>query len=517
MIINKFQQRNSLLKMILFLVLFLGAGSVVPLISGCEEKSELEAQESKTKQANLIQKADIEDHKKVMYAMQQSYREVAKKVLPVVVEINVVEVVRQKAPQMPFSPWDFFDDGWPFSDPDQGRQRRQPKEREFRKQGLGSGVLIKNEGNRHYVVTNSHVVGKADEISVRLNDGREYEAKIAGKDERTDLALVYFESREEIPVIELADSEDLMVGDIVFAVGNPLGFESSLTQGIISALGRRAQPGSQIADFTDYIQTDAAINPGNSGGALVDLEGRLVGINSWIASRSGGSNGIGFAIPVNVVKKASSDFIEKGKVVYGWLGVSIADVSLPAYENLVKDLEIEGEKGALVLNLFEDSPAAKGGILPGDLIIKANQKDIENSKQLTRVVGKSSPGDRIDFTVIRYGKRENATVKIESRQSEEEIAGNTSLWPGMLVSQVDQDLKERLEIPGHKKGLLIRNIIKGSAPDIAGFRQGDFITKINDSEVETVMDFYQLLNQADNEISFRVYRQGREILLGLVP
>ena len=203
-------------------------------------------------------------------SFQYSFRQVAGQALPVVVEINVVEVVRQTGPGFD-SPWEFFFGPSP---------RQGEDEEEFRQPGLGSGVIVQRDGKKAYVVTNNHVVGSADEISVRLHDGREYEARIVGKDPRTDLSLVVFETNEEVPVARLGDSDSLQVGDWALAVGNPFGFESTVTAGIISALGRRPERGTQIASFTDYIQTDAAINPGNSGGPLVDLDGRVIGINS---------------------------------------------------------------------------------------------------------------------------------------------------------------------------------------------------------------------------------------------
>ena len=357
-----------------------------------ENPTTLHAESNPGKSEQIVVQSDT--GRNLLYALQDQYRLVAKEVLPAVVEINVVEVIKQQIPGNNFSPFDLFNDNWPFrsfpfGNPDQDREEKDPPlEREFRKQGLGSGVIIQANGSKYYVISNNHVVGNADEISIRLYDGREYEGKIVGTDMRTDLALVSFDTRESIPVIELGNSDELLAGDIVFAVGNPLGFESTITQGIISALGRKAEAGRQIADFTDYIQTDAAINPGNSGGALVNLEGELIGINTWIASRTGGSDGLGFAIPVNNVKKAINSFIEKGRIEYGWLGVSISDV---IDEKLGEDLGISNIKGSLILNLFSNSPAAKGGLLPGDYIIRINNTEIRDSDHLTNVIGNIAP------------------------------------------------------------------------------------------------------------------------------
>ncbi|HTP59626.1 MAG TPA: trypsin-like peptidase domain-containing protein, partial [Spirochaetia bacterium] len=245
-----------------------------------------------------------------LQAIQYSFREVAKKVLPVVVEIDVTEVVKQQAPMQ--SPFDWF-----FNQPPGGRGGG---DRSFRRSGLGSGILVRKGSGSYFVLTNNHVVDQATNISVKLADQRVFRAKVVGTDPRKDLAVVSFDSRDAIPLADLGDSNDLQVGDIVLAVGNPLGFENTITMGIVSALGRRG-PSGQVAPNTDYIQTDASINQGNSGGALVNVKGEVIGINTWIAAPTGGNVGLGFAIPVNNVKKAIDDFLSKGKVEYGWLGV----------------------------------------------------------------------------------------------------------------------------------------------------------------------------------------------------
>jgi serine protease Do len=440
-----------------------------------------------------------------IYALQDKYREVAATVLPAVVEINVTEIIKQQIPGQTFSPWEFF--GFPEQGNGEGPQSR---EREFKKQGLGSGVIVRRDGKKYYVITNNHVVGNADEISVRLNDGRDFEAKVVGTDSRTDLALIIIESRESLPIIGTADSDRLMVGDIVFAVGNPLGFESTVTQGIISALGRKAQAGSQIADFTEYIQTDAAINPGNSGGALVNLKGELIGINTWIASRTGGSDGIGFAIPVNRVNKAVDDFITKGKIEYGWLGVTIG---IPPEEGM----DFEGNTGAFIGNLFTGSPADKDGLQPGDLIIEVNSNKIEDSSQLQRIIGTIAPGKNVRMKVIRNGREETLVVTLEERQKEEEIGNDSSLWPGISVVELNSDIRDQLELPRRLDGVVIAYVSEGSSSSSAGLRPGDVITKVNGNRIGSLGDFYKKINDVENEeISFRIYRDGQEAILGIV-
>jgi serine protease Do len=445
---------------------------------------------------------------KTLESIQYSFRQVAQKALPVVVEVNVVEVIKQDLPHFN-SPWDFFFGPSPLD--------RSPQEREYRRPGLGSGVIVQGGSGKIYVVTNNHVVGSADEISVRLYDSREYEAKIVGKDPRTDLALVVFETSEEIPVAELGDSDKLEVGDWALAVGNPFGFESTVTAGIVSALGRRPETATQVASFTDYIQTDAAINPGNSGGALLNIRGEVVGINTWIASQSGGSVGLGFAIPINNVKKAISDFISEGKVVYGWLGVQIVDASTQQYPDYIQSMGLKDRGGALVLNLFKGSPAEKGGLLPGDVIVEIGDTKISGSDQLTRIIGNISPGEKIDFTFVRYSEEQRATVKLVAREDEETVQSNTNIWPGMLAVPLSDEARNQLNLPRNLRGVVIGGVVEGSPASFASLRQGDVITAIGREKVSGMMDFYRALNQStEREILFRIQREGKEIILGII-
>lgn len=434
-----------------------------------------------------------------------SFREVAEQVLPVVVEINTVEVIRQTVPQFP-SPWDFF-----FGP----RQQQEPQEREFRRPGLGSGVIVRRDGATVYVLTNNHVVGDAREISVKLYDGRDFEGEIVGKDSRTDLALVKFETRDEVPIARLGDSDSLYVGDWVLAVGNPLGFESTVTAGIVSALGRRPQPGSPIAGFTDYIQTDASINPGNSGGALADIHGKIVGINTWIASRSGGSVGLGFAIPINNAKRAIQDFIETGSIAYGWLGVSIQDVSPQSMPGLGEDLGIEEQQGALVMNVHRDSPAATAGIRPGDFVVQIDNTAITDSTQMTRVVGNIQPGRRAGFTLIRDGRRMTVGVTLDRRGTEDEVAAPSGMWPGMAVVPLTGSMREARNIEDDVTGVLIASVMQEGPAAIAGLRNGDVVTQVNGTQVRSARDFYRALDAARGEILFRVNRQGVRVVVGM--
>jgi serine protease Do len=432
---------------------------------------------------------------------QQVFRDVAAEVLPVVVEVNVVDVVEVQQPQSPF---EFF-----FG-PD---QEGEGDERQFRRQGLGSGVIVRRNGNTAYVITNAHVVSEVDEVSVVLSDEREFDAEIVGTDRRLDLALLSFEAEGDIPVAEFGNSNELEVGNWVVAVGNPLGFQSTVTTGIVSALGRSApRQGQAVSNVTNFIQTDAAINPGNSGGALANLDGEIIGINTWIASRSGGSVGLGFAIPANNAQKAVEDFIEHGQVVYGWLGVSIGDANPQAYPNVREDLELGEASGALVFNVYTGSPADEEGILPGDYITAVNGNSIENSGELTRFVGGLRPGETVEFELIRYGEPRTVTVDITQRRPEEEIQQQTGrVWPGMYVINLTDQLSERLNLGG-EDGVVVRAAVEGSPAAQSGLRQGDLITVVNGQSIDSMQSFYRALNEDGGPSDqVRIIRQGRTI------
>lgn len=440
-----------------------------------------------------------------MSNIQAAFREVAQKVLPSVVEIDVVNVVKAQLPATT-SPFDFF--FGPRNPNDQ------PKEQEFRQEGLGSGVLVKRGGGSVYVLTNNHVVGEAEEINVRFADGRSYTANLVGKDPKKDLALVVFKTDAKIPVAELGDSDVLQVGDWVLAVGSPLGFHSTVTEGIVSAIGRESLPGSEIASFTDYIQTDAAINQGNSGGALVDIHGRVVGINSWIASASGGNVGLGFAIPINNAKSAIEDFITKGKVSYGWLGINMGTLSHQEEESLYGD----DVHGAFVYGVYHGSPAEQAGILPGDTIVAVNSERIDDSTHLLLIVGNLTPGTTANFSILRDKQNLSLKVRISERKNEQALADQASnLWPGMSVVQITPELRSRLDLPRNTGSVIIGAVVKGSPANVAGLQAGDIVRKVNDHKVASLIEFYHAVNEPDStELMFEVTRQGSEYRVGLV-
>jgi len=439
----------------------------------------------------------------VVEALQSSFRAISQGVLPSVVEIDVTE--KKTVQTTPFDDFPFFFFGRPDRE-DSGKE----KQREYTQQGLGSGVIVRRTGDTVYVLTNNHVAGNATDIKVKLNDGQEFVGKLVGADERQDIALVSFEAQKDsnIVVASLGDSDNVHTGDICLAMGAPLGYSQSVTQGIISATGRS---GSQIGNMNDFIQTDAAINQGNSGGPLVNIYGEVIGINTWIASSSGGSVGLGFAMPINSIKKAIDDFISKGKITYGWLGVTLVDVTDKYKENL----GVQGKHGAFAAQIFIDSPAHKGGLQAGDFIVELNGKAVKSQAELIREVGYLPAGKTADFKVIRNGKTVSLKVKIEER-SKESGTDSSKLWPGFIASPLTDDVKKELNITDSKiSGVAVRNVLEKSPAAALRIQSGDVITAVNDKKVKNLEEFYEALNLSNNkEIWFDVYNNGHTISTG---
>jgi S1-C subfamily serine protease len=281
-------------------------------------------------------------------------------------------------------------------------------------------------------------------------------------------------------------------------------------------VGRAGPEGQQT--YTDYIQTDAAINQGNSGGALVDIRGRVVGVNTWIAAPTGGSVGIGFAIPIDNAKKSIDDFISKGKVEYGWLGVQIGDLQETApYTGFAKDLKVEGLKGALIVATYKGSPADKAGLLPGDFVMKVDGQEVKSRDNLTQIVGSLAAGSTHDFEVIRYGERQKLSVKIGVRDDKDEVAPAKNLWPGMTVARLTDELRSAAKVAAGVDGLLVGAVADPDTPAAkAGFQAGDVIVTVNGKSAKNVMDYFRALNDtAKRSVSFVVNRAGKEITIEL--
>jgi Do/DeqQ family serine protease len=442
----------------------------------------------------------------VAVGLQNAFNAVADNVLPSVVELKTVSVRRQLMPNFNGIPWEYF-----FGPRDRGPDGRgegRGQEREYKSQGLGSGIIVRKKDNVYYALTNHHVVDDTTEIKVATKDGKEYPAELVGKDERKDLAMISFKTNDYYPLAALGDSDTVRVGDWAIAMGNPLGeqFSFSVTMGIVSAVGRTGGPGGNINDF---IQTDASINPGNSGGPLVNIRGEVIGINTWIASNSsgGGNVGLGFAIPINNAKRSIDEFISSGAVSYGWLGVSLTE---PGKETAAA-LGIEGKRGALASQVFIGSPADKGGISPGDFITHVDKKEARGVNQLTMMVGDLKPGDNATFTVIRDGASMDIRVRIETRTNE--VASDSKkLWPGFHLVPLTDELKEQLKLDKDAKGLCVVRVEDGSPADIIGMRQGDLVTALNGENVRDLRAFYKLLKEkTSSELWLGFTRSGASL------
>ena len=434
---------------------------------------------------------------KVIEALQNSFRSISNRLLPAVVEVDVIET---KTVTDPFQDFRHFFFGTP-------EQEEQGKKRQYEQKGLGSGVIVRRTGDTIYVLTNNHVAGGATKITVKLNDSREFEAKLVGADARMDIALLSFTSSDKsIPVAKLGDSDAVQTGDICLAMGAPLGYSQSVTQGIVSAKGRS---GNGIGNINDFIQTDAAINQGNSGGPLVNIYGEVIGINTWIASQSGGSQGIGFAIPINNIKNAINSFISKGKIVYGWLGVSL----LEANKEYKEALGVEKETGALATQLFIGSPAQKAGMQPGDFIVSLNGHSVKDVDQLVREVGLLEAGVTANFEIIRNGKKVALPVKIEER-SEKVSSDNGKLWPGFIAVPITEKVRKDMELENKVKGVVVSNVMEKSPAAALRLQNGDVITAVNGKSVTDLKSFYTELATADKAVNFDIYSNGGTITTG---
>jgi Do/DeqQ family serine protease len=450
-------------------------------------------QAKKTAQAQENAVVIPENALTVAGGLQDAFRAVADKVLPSVVELKTVSVRRQQVPNFNGIPWEFF-----FG-PQNGNPDSNGQEREYRSTGLGSGIIVRRDRDTYYVLTNNHVVGDVNEISVVTNDGEEYPAELVGKDERKDLAMVSFKSSGNFPAAVLGDSDALKVGDWAIAVGSPLGLMSTVTMGIVSAVGRTGGPAGNINDF---IQTDASINQGNSGGALVNIRGEVIGINTWIASSGGGSVGLGFAIPINNAKRSVDEFINSGEISYGWLGVSLRDPD----RDTLQALGAEGKRGALASQVFLGSPADKGGIRPGDFITHVNGREVRGMNLLTLAVGDLKPGERASFTIIRDGVSQELQVRIEAR-NDAVAADNKKLWPGVETVPLTEAIRSSLKLDRNAQGLYVAQVVAESPAAIIGLQRGDRITGINGEPVRDLAAFYRLLREkTDKELWFNFIR-----------
>ncbi len=424
--------------------------------------------------------------------------QLVKAVTPAVVNISTTQVVKFDHPQFrsPMGPQD------PFEQFFHNFFGRMPKEQKRR--SLGSGFIISPDG---YILTNNHVVEKADAITVTLLDKEDYKAKVIGTDPKTDIALIKIDAHRQLPFVKLGDSDKLEVGEWVIAIGNPFGLGHTVTAGIVSAKGRIIGSGP----YDDFIQTDASINPGNSGGPLFNLQGEVEGINTAIIQ---GGQGIGFATPINLAKSILGQ-LKKGKVVRGWLGVYIQPLS----PEVAQGLGIPGKQGALVSDVTKDGPAAKAGIRSGDVIVSYDGKDVKDQHDLPSMVAATSPGKKVDIKVYRDGKELTIPVTIaemEGTKSERASASDLSKGLGLTVQDLTPAMAQRLGIKD-VKGVIVTSVDGGSPADEAGFQEGDVVLRINQQPVPNTVEFSRLMKKfkSDKVVLFLVQRSEGRLFLAV--
>ncbi len=423
----------------------------------------------------------------------------AREVAPGVVNVHTSRTVVQSFPDLGFPFGDLFGGllGERFGEP--GHPRQAPAPRRFTVPSLGTGFVISKDG---LIVTNNHVVEDVEKVEVVFSDGTRSDAEVVGTDPKTDIALIRAKAERRYLPLPLGDSDDLLPGDWVIAIGNPFGLDHTVTAGIVSATGRDIGQGP----YDDFIQTDAAINPGNSGGPLLNLDGEVIGINSAINPRA---NTIGFAVPINMAKAILPQLEEKGHVVRGWLGVAVQ----PVTPDLADVLGIETQEGALVSQVTPDGPAAKAGIERGDVIVRFGSHEIHKMRELPRVVAATPPGTKVEVELIRDGKHHTKKVEIaeleekEAQQAattEDDDRGSTAF--GFDIADVPPQLRERLGL-GESEGAVITRVYPGGVAELAGLRRGDVIVEVDRETVSGGLDAEQKLRKAD-ERTLLVIRRG---------
>ncbi|MEE4278028.1 MAG: DegQ family serine endoprotease [Halieaceae bacterium] len=433
------------------------------------------------------------------------FREIVRDNSPAVVKI-IVEASAESHPQ--FDEEDipeFLRRYFQLPPPQQGGPQRM---------ATGSGFILSEDG---YVVTNHHVVEDADTVTVRLADRREFDAEVVGLDPRSDLALLRIDA-EDLPFLRLGEDDALEVGEWVLAIGSPFGLDYSVTAGIVSAKGR-SLPTRSRENYVPFIQTDVAINPGNSGGPLFNLEGEVVGVNSQIfTTRAGGSIGLSFAIPVNVLRNVVAQLKETGEVTRGWLGVTIQNVD----RNLAESFGLDRPRGALVSQLAPDGPAAEAGLEPGDIIVEFDGEPIDTSADLPHVVGLLAPGTEVEVVILRDRRERRIEVEVGGLNADDDIAqayrgsgGDESGGRlGIVIEEVPDEMLERFDLDG---GVLVRSVEPGSPADRAGLQPGDVITAVGSAPVRSVEALARIVADLDagSSVPLRLMRRGSPLFIGL--
>lgn len=425
-----------------------------------------------------------------------SFADIVEKLKPAVVNISTTKTIRAgggrfRSPFGDQAPFDRYFGGDEFFDKFFG----DTPQREFKQKSLGSGFIISHDG---YIFTNNHVVEQSEKIRVKLSDGREYDARIIGKDAKTDIALIKIKPTESLPVVDIGDSEKLRVGDWVLAIGNPFGLEQTVTAGIVSAKGRVIGAGP----YDNFIQTDASINPGNSGGPLFNLEGKVIGINTAIVAQG---QGIGFAIPISMAKDMLPDLKSKGTVTRGWMGISVQDIT----EDMAKSFKLKDPNGAIVAEVFQGDPADKAGLKAGDIIIEVNGRRIKDTHELLVMIASFRVADQVRVKVLRDGLEKVFNVVVAERKDQPEVSLSPKASPdlGLSVQELTPEIAQYLGIK-EKKGIIVVDVEPGSPADEVGIQPQDIILQINRTPVATLKEYSREIakKKAKSSILFQIKR-----------
>jgi len=460
---------------------------------------------------SLISSKSVE----ILTQLSDAQSEVAAAATPSVVNISTTRVIKSSE-EMPL---DLFDD--PFFRRFFGDEFRHPNvPKEHKEQSLGSGVIVSEDG---YIITNNHVIEKAQEIKVLLSNKKDYKAKLIGADPKTDIAVIKIDVKG-LTALPWGDSNKLKVGEIVFAIGNPFGLNQTVTRGVISAVGR-ANVG--IADYEDFIQTDASINPGNSGGALVNVRGELIGINTAILSRTGGYQGIGFAVPSSMAKQVMDSLLRYKKVVRGWLGVSIQEVT----SDLADEFGVKDLKGALVSSVMKGSPAEKTGIRQGDVILQYNGKLVEDTGHLRNMVSQTPIGTTVKVKLFRKRKEVEVEVVISELPSklaeatlregepDENNEGESSALAGLGVRELTPDLARHFGLEENEKGVVVVKVDPSGRLFEAGIRPGDILLQINQRNISSLDEYKTIIQKikAKERLLLLIRRKGQDLFVTVRP
>jgi serine protease Do len=417
-----------------------------------------------------------------------TFAPVVQQAAPAVVSIKTSRTVQiSERPGIPGMPFFFGPNGPFFEGPegDEGGERRQ--------YGAGSGVIVSEDG---LIVTNHHVVDEATKVEVHLSDRRHFTAKVLGSDSKTDIAVLKIDAKD-LPLLRFGNSDSVQVGDLALAIGNPFGIGQTVTMGIVGATGRG---NLGIEDYEDFIQTDAAINPGNSGGALINTRGELIGINTAILARGGGGNqGVGFAVPVNLAHHVITQLLEQGRVVRGYLGVGIQDLT----PDMTKAFRTPDSSGALVRDVVPDSPGEKAGLQRGDVIRKVDGSPVQDSRELRLKIGGTAPGETVQLAVLREGSEKALSVKLgelpDDQQSAPAAAGEASSLQGLQVDELTPAIARQLKLDPQTQGVVVTNVAASSAAFEAGLRRGDVVMEVNRKPVTNVSEFRSEVRAAGSE------------------